>query len=92
MECSCLNGHLFINHLIENSSCSCGAPVEDSYHFFFICPYYHRHRRVLISDVERFCTPTLEVLLYGSATCSPDDNLLILNSVQRYLLESGRFI
>ena len=56
---SALNGQRAHYHLIPDPSCLCGAPCENSMHYFLECPHHNAIRRILLQDMGR---------LYGSAT------------------------
>lgn len=91
MNCSSLNGHLFINHVTESPWCACGAPVEDNDHFFFFCPFYTRLRYILLIEVQTHCIPSVEVLLQGCPTCTQESNQHIFLAVHDYIINSSRF-
>ena len=42
MQCSNLNGHLQLMHIVESSAYSCGFVNEDEFPFFFGCPFFHK--------------------------------------------------
>lgn len=91
MKCSSLNGHLYSNHIVPNPRCSCGSPNEDTNHFFFICPYFHAHRRLMLAAIQQHCDPNLDILLHGNPEFGLDSNLEIFRAVQTYITASGRF-
>jgi len=43
-QCSDLNFHLYLNHIKDNASCSCGYPIENAEQYFFHCPRYTDQR------------------------------------------------
>ena len=67
LGCSKLNYGLCYNlHVIDYCNCSCGALVEDAYHFFLVCPKYNEIRNVLFNAALPLCPPTLKTLLFGN--------------------------
>ncbi len=87
-----LNDHLFRAHLSDSSQCPCGDAVEDSFHYFYVCPLYMRHRIIMFQDLRRYRDIlNLEILLQGSDNLSLDENLYILQTVYRYIENTGRF-
>ena len=44
MHCSNLNSHLFSLHVVDSEQCPCGFRVEDTKHFFMLCPLYVNNR------------------------------------------------
>ena len=52
-QCSDLNFHLYLNHIKDNASCSCGYPIENAEHYFFHCPRYTDQRIQLFRDLHR---------------------------------------
>ena len=91
--CSKLNHdvcfHLHIPNV--NPECSCGEGHEDAEHFFMKCTHYDVNRDILKRSMERYCTFTLEVILYGAADLPIETNYLLFDAVHDYILESHRF-
>ena len=81
--------HLHIPNV--NPECSCGEGHENVEHFFMKCTNYDDIRVNLKRNIERHCTFTLEVLLYGAADLSIKTNHLLFEAVHEYILESHRF-
>ena len=69
MGCSSLNAHLYNYHVTENSSCACGDPNEDSFHFFFACPRFIIHRDALQKSIGGITKCSIRTVLYGSELC-----------------------
>ena len=87
-----LNDHLFRAHLSDSSQCPCGDAVEDCFHYFYVCPLYMRHRIIMFQDLRRYRDIlNLEILLQGSDNLSLDENLYILQTVYKYIENTGRF-
>lgn len=91
-EVSNLNHHLFMSHLSDSPQCACGDTVEDSFHYFYVCPLYLRHRSQLFKDLQKFIgNLTVDILLNGSPDYSIEDNTTITNAVLRFIDYTGRF-
>ena len=91
LEISDLNNHLYQRHLRDDSICDCGFQNENSQHFFFDCPLHQQARRKSILTIPDFFTLPLETLIYGDNNKTFDENKLIFNMVQQFILLSGRF-
>ena len=55
---SALNSQRYKYNMVPSPSCErCGAPKEDPYHIFFVCPSYAVPRQTLTQDLKLFyCT------------------------------------
>ena len=92
MGCSLLHYDLFYNvHLSDNLACSCDAPLETAYHYFFECNNYVNQRLILRESVEHFTPFTLQTILFGNDDLKIDVNYSIFEAVHRYINESRRF-
>ena len=96
MKCSNLNHHLFNLHVIESPFCSvCKNIMEDNFHYFFVCPLYHIERNVLFSQVNNILlnkdTLTVNILLNGSKYLNLKKNAEIIQLVENYIHNTGRF-
>ena len=69
-----LNQHKFLSHLSNSSRCPCGDDVEDSFHYFYVCPLFIC-QRIVLRNLANFLN--IDVLLKGSPDLSFDDNVLI---------------
>ncbi len=47
-----LNDDLYQKGFTYNESCDCGHIIEDSKHFFLICPLYNNPRRDMLNEVQ----------------------------------------
>jgi hypothetical protein len=47
-----LNYHLRKVYIISNASCNCGAPCDNSHHFFFECDKYTDNREILFNSLN----------------------------------------
>ena len=77
MNCSRLNYHLFLLHVIDSPACPCGYDCEDCNHFLFHCPLYHEDRTLLFLNFSSICNLelTCNILLFGSEDLDLDTNL-----------------
>ena len=96
MKCSNLNHHLCILHVLESPFCSfCNNTVEDNYHYFFVCPLYYAERNVLFPKVNNILqnrdTLTVDILLNGSEYLPLKENVEIIELVEKYIHNTGRF-
>lgn len=89
-NCSSLQQHLFSKNIIDNPFCICGA-VESTNHYLFECNRFNDLRQELLNKVNRFCPPTLNILLYGNNELTDTENKQIFLAVQDYILKSKRF-
>ena len=94
-------------HLILDSRCDkCGAPKEDTVHYFQDCPGYSAIRKTLKDEVEPLLFPLgitvntensdekndlTYIYLHGSELLTLQSNISIMNSVQKYITSSKRF-
>jgi hypothetical protein len=93
MNCSNLNAHLHLLHVIDDPSCICSNSKEDCKHFFFHCPLYNAQRVLFLNALSLICTLPINthLLLYGCDTLSHDINMKIFNIVEMYIRDSERF-
>ena len=91
--CSKLNAHLCDNlHVIESSQCVCGYPVEDPYHFFFICPCFNAQRETFLNTLGTVSNNiTIQTLFYGDSNNTIHNNEVMFEAVHKYIVETRRF-
>jgi hypothetical protein len=90
-KCSALNEDLFSRGIVDSALCQCGL-VESSHHFFFICRNYHNIRQVLFTSVSRLCDLTLNNFLFGDTSLPHETNVDLSLAVQKFIIESKRFL
>ena len=93
MQCSKLNYHLFLLHVVDSPACVCGHNIEDSSHYLLHCPLFDRDRTVMyqqIAHVVNINHIKVENLLYGVNYLSTDDNLKIFDAVHDFIAGTGR--
>ena len=88
MKCSSLKEHLYSKNIEPSPLCSCGE-VESTSHYLLYCRKYDQERHSLFISLSR--QPPLRVLLYGDKNYSVQDNEHIFISVQKFILQTGRF-
>ena len=89
--CSNLNSHLFHNlHVVNQPNCACGYIDENPEHFFFTCPLFTESRRNLFSVLD-YNTSNIQNILHGITRSTPDENMLRLEAVMKYIEATGRF-
>ena len=92
MTCSFLKDHLAKHlHVIENPTCDCGSSTEDNSHFLLECMFYDQQRQSMFNKLHDFGLITTNLLLFGDLNLSFEQNRTILEAVQVFLKESGRF-
>ena len=92
MKCSNLKNDLYNMHIIRDSKCACGHTREDAEHYFLHCPLYSRQRRMLLDSLNNLHVPLdLDIILNSSKDIPENANLILLNSVFNFIIDSGRF-
>ena len=91
MQCSNLKAHLFVLHVVENTTCQCSHNIEDSQHFFFECPLYFTHRLRLSTTLQALGKFDLKTILFLDPDQDEETNKIILKAVHKYIKETGRF-
>ena len=78
--------------------CLCKNGVEDTSHYLLTCPFYARHREVLLSSVENVIRDknlnrtlnSTELFLYGDPSLSTPDNQTIICATLDYIEKTNR--
>lgn len=90
--CSKLNADLCFNlHVRDNPSCVCGAPLENSQHFFTQCPLFTVQRNVLRASIAHISPLQLDILLHGNTNFTLNQNKAIFDAVHTFIKTSERF-
>ena len=93
MSCSPLNSDQYKIGIVDSPSCSCGANLENVYHFFFECSNYVLLWNELQSKIIPFGSfnrKTLLLLVEGKgSTISHKEK--IFEAAHRYIKSSVRF-
>jgi hypothetical protein len=74
---SFLNYDLSMVNIVNDASCSCGAPRENVYHYFFTCPNYAEIRLTMMNNLNWVQTIDLNLLTYGSDVLTYEENINI---------------
>ena len=101
-----LHSDLYKVNIIQQPSCACSHPTENSKHFLLFCPKYAQERQKLLLSIVPLLAPGVHssliihlasdrlahILLFGSKDISDENNVLIFKAVQDFILETRRFI
>ena len=90
-RCSSLKADLFRVNIINNPSCSCGAPFESAEHYFFECELYNEQRIVLIQILNPIINVSFPILTSGSPDCNIETNKMIIQTSIKYIKDIHRF-
>ena len=69
--------------------CVCGK-IEDTYHFLFHCVRFIAQRQIMLEEVQRYCVPTLNVLLFGDMSLNSHTHWTNFDAVQKFITHSKR--
>ena len=89
-NCSSLNLDLFLKSVTDSPLCRCGS-IENAQNFFFHCRYYNVQSRELMTVGSLYANPSLNLLLTGGLTLSPEINNIITLKVQKYIIDTNVF-
>ena len=94
MGFSNLNDHLFMKGCTDDRKCDCGAPKEDTKHYFLICQKYSDLRNDLTNNIHSISDNlhiTLNTLLFGNDSLTDQQNTAIIDFTCQYIVKSKRF-
>ena len=89
-SCSSLNHHLSSKNIVNDPHCQCGL-VETTKHYLLHCQRYTQLRLVMRNEISRYCTPSLNCLLFGDEHLNYNCNMAIFTAVQKYIYDTKRF-
>ena len=91
--CSSLSHHLFLKNVVDSSNCSChqGVPEINS-HYLFYCHRFNDSRNRYIESIDIPMNLTVDRLLFGSPDLTDDQNNSLFLNVQKFIINSKRFI
>ena len=95
MKCSNLKSDLKELHVIDDPTCICSGQIENCEHFFFHCHLFTAERINFLTQLRWLCKDiriTTKLLLYGNEDLCVEDNCQIFALVEKYILETGRFV
>ena len=80
MNCSKLNYHLYLLHVLDSPVCPCGHNCEDINHFLLDCPLFAQEREIMFDGFRSICDINIScnILLYGSDFLDNSTNYKIL--------------
>jgi hypothetical protein len=91
---SFLNYDLCKVKIISNASCNCGAPCENSHHFFFDCDKYTDNREIIFNSLNWLPSNInidVNLLTKGSDLLTYQENKTIFKHAFKYIKDSKRF-
>jgi hypothetical protein len=92
-KCSSLKSDLFRCNLIASCNCDCRNYIESVDHFFLKCNIYTEHRIQLFCGMSNLGFDIgIENILFGNASFENDKNSKLLLLVQKYIVNSKRFV
>ena len=71
-------------------SCQCGS-VETTKHHLFECQRYSQLRQEMLNEISKYCTPSLNCLLFGDDNLNHSCNSDVFLAVQKFIFESKPF-
>ena len=91
--CSSLNHHLFLINVVDSPNCSYhqGVPETNS-HYLFYCHRFNDSRNRYIESIDIPMNLTVDRLLFGSPDLTDDQNNSLFLNVQKFIINSKRFI
>ena len=92
-KCSSLKSDLFRCNIIDTCYCDCGNYIESAEHFFLICPRYTAQRVNLLHGIRNLNFEiSVENILFGNSDMDSDKNSRLFVLVQKFILDSKRFV
>ena len=93
---SFLNYDLCKVKMLSNASCNCGAPCENSHHFFFlIVIYIYTDNREILFNSLNWLSSNINIdvnlLTKGSDLLAYQENTTIFKHAYKYIKDSKRF-
>ncbi|SMN17477.1 hypothetical protein CRYPA_1947 [uncultured Candidatus Thioglobus sp.] len=91
---SFLNYDLCKVKILSNASCNCGAPCENSHHFFFDCDKYTDNREIIFNSLNWLPSNInidVNLLTKGSDLLTYVENITIFKHAFKYIKDSKRF-
>ena len=81
MGCSPLKSHLcLIMHVIDDSTCECGALIESPRHYFLECPLYTGPRNLMIRSIEAVTDCNINTILFGKRELNYSENMEVTHT------------
>ena len=78
--------------------CICKNGIEDTHHYFFLCPFYDNHRLVLTSEIENILHDneitefdfSVDLFLYGHPSLKCTENRKVIAHTLEYIKSTNR--
>ena len=78
--------------------CICKNGIEDTHHYFFLCPFYDNHRIVLTSEIENILHDneitefdfSVDLFLYGHPSLKCTENRKVIAHTLEYIKSTNR--
>ena len=89
------NSYSFLNfdlsklNIVNDAACSCGAPREDAFHYFFNCPNYTEIRRIMMNNLNWVQTSDLNLNLLTRAVGKQTHDLTVTASDSKTTQSGG---
>ncbi|CAG2224800.1 unnamed protein product [Mytilus edulis] len=90
-RCSPLKADLYRVNLVNDPSCECGCPLEDSIHVFLECPLYINFRNQLFKNIQHLADISIEHILFGTDEITVEQNTILFRNVHSYIRHTKRF-
>ena len=90
-NCSDLKYYLFLNHISDENCCSLCDGCEDAEHFFFKYSRYQLERHQLFNSLRHLHPLSCYLLLRGNTELPAEANILIFDTVLKYIAATGCF-
>ena len=97
-----LRYHKKRHHFADTPSdkCLCKNGIEDTKHFFLVCPFYTTHREILTSSVDdilrknnlNHVNNSSDLYLYGHPSLTLPDNKKIIVETLKYIKNTNRLV
>ena len=80
-------------NIIPSPACSCGAPIENAYHYFFERPLYTNQRNNLFSNLYGLQINDADVAVLTAGSHNHDENINrpIIQFAIQFIKDSQRF-
>ena len=92
---SFLNDDLYKVNIVNNATCSCGAPRETVYHYLLECNKYSNTRAEMLNSLRWLPNKykiDVNFLTNGNTELDYEQNLTVMRNVYRYIKGTKRFL
>ena len=96
LKCPPPPGHGFKDTATDK--CVCKEGIEDTLHYFLVCPFYANHRLVLKSEIEKILHNneitefnfSVDLFLYGHPSLDCSENRKVIAHTLEYIKNTNR--